>query len=75
MKCPYCGSSRFRLSHLRLKDTARLVFFRYPVRCRLCRERSYVSLSKAMSIRHLHHQVPDEKATQTTEEESVTAKH
>ena len=51
MKCPYCGASRFRLSHLRFSDFVCLLAFRYPVRCRLCRERTYVSFATALRLR------------------------
>ena len=51
MKCPYCGSSRFRLSHLRFSDMVRLLVVRYPVRCRLCRERMYAFLPDALRLR------------------------
>lgn len=63
MKCPYCGASRFRISHLRFSDLLCLVVFRYPVRCRLCRERIHVSLPEAMRIRRasrLHKHVIEE---------------
>ena len=39
--CDRCGSSRFRTSRLRLSDLPRLFLFRYPVRCLVCRRRSY----------------------------------
>ena len=51
MKCPYCGSSRFRLSHLRFSDLVHLLVVRYPVRCRLCRERMYAFLPDALRLR------------------------
>lgn len=48
MRCPSCGSTHFRLSRLRFSDLLQLFILRYPVRCRLCRERSHVSFAKAM---------------------------
>ncbi len=55
MRCPSCGSSHFRLSRLRFSDLFHLFLLRYPVRCRLCRERSHVSLSNAMRARKSVH--------------------
>lgn len=58
MRCPYCGASHFRLSRLRISDLIHLLRLRYPVRCRLCRERTHVSFAKAMqarsAARHAH---------------------
>ena len=51
MKCPYCGASRFRLSHLRISDFVRLLALRYPVSCRLCRERVHIAFSAALRLR------------------------
>ncbi len=69
MNCPYCGTSTFRLSHLRLTDFSRLILLRFPVRCRLCRERFYVFLSTAMSVRRLHRQHIQEKVAFRNENE------
>lgn len=55
MRCPSCGSSHFRLSRLRFSDLLQLFILRYPVRCRLCRERTHVSFSKAMHTRKSAH--------------------
>ena len=45
MNCPYCGTSKFRTSRLRLEDVPRLALLQLPVRCRSCRERSYSTVS------------------------------
>jgi hypothetical protein len=42
--CPVCGSSNLRPSHFQTKDLAYLLVLRYPVRCRSCRKRFYVSI-------------------------------
>ena len=49
--CDACGSRRFRLSRFRLSDLPRLFAFLYPVRCVLCEQRSYASLSWVMEYR------------------------
>jgi len=41
--CATCGSTRFRVSRLRLSDVPGLFALRYPIRCMLCMERSYAS--------------------------------
>ena len=43
--CDACGSSRFRISRVRLSDVLKLLSFQYPVRCVSCQERSYASFS------------------------------
>lgn len=49
--CDMCGGRRFRLSRFRLSDFPRLFAFQYPVRCVACHERSYASVSWAVSHR------------------------
>jgi hypothetical protein len=51
MECRLCGSTRFRLSRLRVPDLFELIFLRHPVRCRICYKREYVSLFTAFGIR------------------------
>jgi len=48
--CRGCGMSDFRLSHVRNKDLWRLLTLQYPIRCRTCRERSFVFVLKALQI-------------------------
>ena len=50
MNCPYCGSSKFRTSRVRISDLPRLAVFQYPVRCKLCRERFHVGFSLALHL-------------------------
>ncbi len=73
MRCPSCGSSHFRLSRLRFSDLFHLFILRYPVRCRLCRERSHVSLPNAMRARKSTHRghLKDAEAKLNTEAKSV----
>jgi DNA-directed RNA polymerase subunit RPC12/RpoP len=51
-RCRKCGQSTVRISQFRLKDIVRLILLQSPVRCRTCRNRYYVSLSDARSIRN-----------------------
>jgi hypothetical protein len=50
MNCPYCGTPKFRTSHVRFSDLPRLALLQFPVRCRLCRERFHVGVSLAMHL-------------------------
>lgn len=49
--CRICGSDNLRPSHFRIMDVVHLLFLRYPVRCRLCRHRGYVSISRISEVR------------------------
>ena len=51
MICDRCGTTNFRTSRLRLEDIMRLLAFGYPVRCRTCYTRLYVSLMLALRMR------------------------
>lgn len=48
--CHSCGSSELRTSRLRSEDFGKLLSFRYPVRCRICRERNFVFLPLAFVL-------------------------
>ena len=50
MRCPYCGTPKFRISRIRFGDLPRLALLQFPVRCKSCRERFHVGLSLAMNI-------------------------
>lgn len=50
MKCFGCGSSRMRISRLRLSDLPGLLILRYPVRCRSCLQRDSVSVWAAWRL-------------------------
>lgn len=60
MLCPSCYRSHLRLSKFRSEDIGQLLFLRYPVRCRECRERSYGNLLQAFNLlltpRHKPHE-------------------
>ena len=44
--CHECGSSSVRRAHFHFfPDALRLLTFHYPVRCRTCRRRWYVSMT------------------------------
>jgi hypothetical protein len=49
--CHACGSRNLRPSRLQLKDLVYLLIFRYPVRCRYCRKRFFVSVFSIGTIR------------------------
>ncbi len=50
MRCPYCGTPKFRTSKLRITDFPRLALLQFPVRCKVCRERFYVGISLALHV-------------------------
>jgi hypothetical protein len=43
-QCNVCGSSDLRISRLRGKDLIHLTVLHYPMRCWVCRGRSYLSI-------------------------------
>jgi hypothetical protein len=49
--CRSCGSQEFRLSHLRRGDLSRLLILRYPIRCKICKERDFAFLGVAFYLR------------------------
>ena len=51
MHCPFCDSHSLRISRFRFSDIYQLLLLRLPVRCRNCRERSYVPMAQAHRIR------------------------
>jgi len=51
LNCDQCGASDFRSSHFRGSDVAQLLHFQFPVRCRVCRARSHVFLTKFLLLR------------------------
>lgn len=52
LTCRFCGLSNLRTSRLRLGDLPRLVLLHYPVRCRECKMRSYVTVFSVLGLRH-----------------------
>ncbi|MDX6459169.1 MAG: hypothetical protein QOE55_2866 [Acidobacteriaceae bacterium] len=48
MKCRECSSNNVRRSRFRLRDLERLFLFQYPIRCRRCNRRDYVSLRRLL---------------------------
>lgn len=46
-----CGAESLRPSRLRLADAGHLPLLRYPVRCRACHQRGYVSFLKIFAVR------------------------
>ncbi len=51
LRCGMCGLSNFRVSRLRKRDLLHLFLLKFPVRCRECSRRDYVSISELMKIR------------------------
>jgi|HubBroStandDraft_1064217.scaffolds.fasta_scaffold12669_2 hypothetical protein len=50
MDCRWCGSPSIRISRLRFSDVLRLVVLLYPVRCRACEQRYFVSAFTAFKL-------------------------
>ena len=49
-RCLNCGLYPVRNSHFRLPDVVHLLRFHLPIRCRICKERYYVSIFKARKV-------------------------
>lgn len=64
LTCHGCGSSDLRASHLRREDLGKLLSFRYPVRCRVCRERGFIFLPFSLALSHKSSRHKDEVAAQ-----------
>jgi DNA-directed RNA polymerase subunit RPC12/RpoP len=50
--CYQCGSQYLRRSHFRGDDMMELLRLHWPVRCRSCSERQFVSIFKLMTLPH-----------------------
>jgi hypothetical protein len=50
MRCFGCNSKIMRPSRLRFSDVGRVFLLQYPVRCRICLQRNYVTLFEAWKI-------------------------
>jgi hypothetical protein len=50
--CRSCGSQEFRLSHPRRGDLSRLLTLRYPIRCKVCKERDFAFMGVLFFLRH-----------------------
>jgi hypothetical protein len=48
--CHECGSTDIRIAHFRFGDALRLFIFRYPVRCRDCKNRWYAPIALAREL-------------------------
>lgn len=53
--CKSCGQSEFRASRFRMKDVFRLLALHYPVRCRVCKRRQYISIFLALRLPQAKH--------------------
>jgi hypothetical protein len=51
MQCSDCYSTDFRRSRIRPSDLLRLVLMKYPVRCKGCFQRCYVSIPVAFQYK------------------------
>jgi hypothetical protein len=49
--CYQCGSSQLRASHFRSDDLTELLLLHWPVRCRSCSERQFVSIFSVPLLR------------------------
>jgi hypothetical protein len=56
MECKLCGSTKFRVSRLRVPDLSELFFLHYPVRCRICYKRIFVNFFTAYRIHQANKQ-------------------
>jgi hypothetical protein len=61
MECKLCGSTKFRVSRLRVPDLSELIFLHYPVRCRVCYKREYVNFLTAFRIRRTNKRRQEEE--------------
>jgi hypothetical protein len=73
MECKLCGSTKFRVSRLRVPDLSELVFFQYPVRCRVCYKREFVNLFTAFRIRRAHRRRHEEERRRKLENPSTAS--
>lgn len=48
--CRKCGRSNFRLSRIHSFDFGRALLLQYPVRCRICHHRDFVSFVSALKL-------------------------
>jgi hypothetical protein len=70
MECKLCGSTKFRLSRLRFPDLSQLIYFVYPIRCRVCYKRRFVSFLTALRIRMANHVRHEEERRRRNQEAS-----
>jgi hypothetical protein len=49
-RCRLCASIDFRRSRLRRKDITRLLLLQLPVRCRVCSDRRYAGVRRALLV-------------------------
>lgn len=71
MECKLCGSTKFRLSRLRVPDLSELIFLHYPVRCRVCYKREFVNIFTAYGIRRANRQRREEERRRKIERAST----
>jgi hypothetical protein len=71
MECKLCGSTKFRVSRLRVPDFSELIFLQYPVRCRVCYKREFVSLLAAFRIRRANRQRREQERRRKLEKPST----
>jgi hypothetical protein len=71
MECKLCGSTKFRLSRLRVPDLSELIFLHYPVRCRICYKREFVNIFTALAIRRVNRQRREEERRRKVERAST----
>jgi DNA-directed RNA polymerase subunit RPC12/RpoP len=48
--CYQCGSTSLRASHFRGDDLTELLMLHWPVRCRSCSERQFVSIFSVLTL-------------------------
>jgi hypothetical protein len=50
MVCHECGSTDFRVAHIRKSDIFQLLKLQHPVRCRVCKVRTFGPLRWALKL-------------------------
>jgi len=75
MRCPYCGTPKFRTSKLRIGDFPRLALLQFPLRCKVCRERFYGGLGLALNILQAERVRKQERLDSRFKENGTHEKH
>lgn len=50
MLCGYCGANSFRISRMRPADLPKLLLMLFPVRCRRCNKRTFITVFQAVIV-------------------------
>ncbi len=50
IQCCMCGQTNFRRAHVHRFDIKHLFRLQYPVRCQVCHDRAYTSITNALTL-------------------------